>query len=283
MVGAGLEYPTDITVSSERQTGSNIQSCHTSESLIYDILEAWQRLLGVINFAAQALPSGKLHFRGLVLSAHLNETKGGDIYVTSLMRKYLSWWAHPLNLKKVAQWRAPPASLTVWTDASKAGWGLLSSEDLSAQGIWINPDSQLHITAKELLAVLHMLSQPWSATHPTILVMSDCRAVVSCINYEGSTRSKALQRIYHQISAKATSLGISLRASHIAGVSNVSADLLSRTEPVSTEWTLTQEVFEEILRWHGPLQVDLFATPENAKLKHLSVPSLTLLRKQRTR
>ena len=47
---------------------------------------------------------------------------------------------------------------------------------------------------------------------------------------------------------------------------NVVADGLSRLEPLNTEWTLPPEAFSAILRWAGPLQVDLLASPTNHRL-----------------
>ena len=38
---------------------------------------------------------------------------------------------------------------------------------------------------------------------------------------------------------------------------NIVADALSRAEPLNTEWTLPQLAFGAILRWAGPLEVDL--------------------------
>ena len=54
---------------------------------------------------------------------------------------------------------------------------------------------------------------------------------------------------------------------YIRGEQNVSADLLSRTAPVTTEWCLTTKTFLDLQSWRGQhLEVDLFASPENAQL-----------------
>ena len=50
---------------------------------------------------------------------------------------------------------------------------------------------------------------------------------------------------------------------------NVVADALSREEPLNTEWTLPElpwAAFADILRWAGPLEVDLIVSPVNHRL-----------------
>ena len=53
---------------------------------------------------------------------------------------------------------------------------------------------------------------------------------------------------------------------HIAGVSNVLADALSRDRVISTEWALSKETFRAISRAHPDMEVDLFATRDNRQL-----------------
>ena len=60
---------------------------------------------------------------------------------------------------------------------------------------------------------------------------------------------------------------IQIRARHVPGSLNVIADSLSRRDKViQTEWSLHQQIFNQICRvWHTPM-VDLFATHLNHKL-----------------
>ena len=71
---------------------------------------------------------------------------------------------------------------------------------------------------------------------------------------------------------------IVLRARHIPGHLNVIADKLSRHgQVIQTEWSLLQEVFDQICRrWHKP-EVDLFATKFNHKLPRFVSPVPDLL------
>ena len=59
---------------------------------------------------------------------------------------------------------------------------------------------------------------------------------------------------------------VSLVPKHLSRALNVLADQGSRSEPVSTEWSLDAETFAWVASKFGPLQVDLFATRENHQL-----------------
>ena len=64
-----------------------------------------------------------------------------------------------------------------------------------------------------------------------------------------------------------SSKGIFISAFHIAGVRNVIADGLSRTKPLSSEWSLDDASFQWIVSKFFLPQIDLFATAENKKLE----------------
>ena len=69
-----------------------------------------------------------------------------------------------------------------------------------------------------------------------------------------------------QILTLAKERNIALSAVHIQGRKNVTADLLSRTPPVITEWTLQKSAFMKFQRFHKKkLEIDFFTTPENAQ------------------
>ena len=65
-----------------------------------------------------------------------------------------------------------------------------------------------------------------------------------------------------------------LSVSHLRGVRNVTADLLSRDSPQETEWSLDHQSFQEIMSVVPNLEVDLFATAFNHKLPQYVAPNL---------
>ena len=149
----------------------------------------------------------------------------------------------------------------------KRGWGAHLNE-IVLSGLWSNQEAQLHINVLELKAVLlalkgfqeHLQGQ-------NVLICSDNSTVVSYLNKEGGTHSIEMCALIWRILAFTNSRRIQIRARHVPGSLNVIADSLSRRDKViQTEWSLHQQIFNQICKvWHTPM-VDLFATHLNYKL-----------------
>jgi len=58
-----------------------------------------------------------------------------------------------------------------------------------------------------------------------------------------------------------------ITAAHIPGVYNVEADEESRIFREDREWALSHDIFDRICQQFGPLEVDIFATRVNTKLR----------------
>lgn len=82
----------------------------------------------------------------------------------------------------------------------------------------------------------------------------------------GGTRSPALQMIAGEIFAWAESNLASLTAVHLKGTLNSLADFLSRQQVKQDEWSLNQEVLEQVVKTWGIPEVDLFASESNKKV-----------------
>ena len=89
----------------------------------------------------------------------------------------------------------------------------------------------------------------------------------------GGMKSGSLCALLWTILSWCTRQQVTLRARHIPGRMNVTADKLSRLgQTIQTEWSLHPEVFQAICsQWHQP-QVDLFATRFNNKLPQFVSP-----------
>ena len=100
-----------------------------------------------------------------------------------------------------------------------------------------------------------------------MLICSDNSTVVSYLNKEGGTHSIEMCALIWRILAFTNSRRIQIRARHVPGSLNVIADSLSRRDKViQTEWSLHQQIFNQICKvWHTPM-VDLFATHLNYEL-----------------
>ena len=155
----------------------------------------------------------------------------------------------------------------VFTDASQKGWGAHLNE-IVLSGLWSNKEAQLHINVLELKAVLLALKGLQEHLQgQTVLICSDNSTVVAYLNKEGGTHSMEMCALIWRILAFTNSRRIQIRARHVPGSLNVIADSLSRRDKViQTEWSLPQQIFNQICKvWCTPM-VDLFATQLNQKL-----------------
>ena len=189
------------------------------------------------------------------------------IPVTGNFLKHLKWWEDLQNLMTGAPIHPHVHNTLVFTDASQKGWGAHLNE-VVLSGLWSNKEAQLHINVLELKAVLLALKGFQELLQgQTVLICSDNSTVVSYLNKEGGTHSMEMCALIWRILAFTNSRKIQIRARHVPGSLNVIADSLSRRDKViQTEWSLHQQIFNQICKvWHTPM-VDLFATHLNYKL-----------------
>ena len=94
-------------------------------------------------------------------------------------------------------------------------------------------------------------------------VFTDNTTALSYVKKQGGTYSVALNREAQHLLRWTESIDLSLVPQFIVGSQNVVADSLShRQQVLGSEWTLAQEVVDELVaRW--PVTVDLFATALN--------------------
>ena len=80
------------------------------------------------------------------------------------------------------------------------------------------------------------------------------------INKLGGTVSPKLNHLTKELWLWCLDRNIILQASHLAGVLNVTADEESRVMKDRSDWMLCPQIFRDINRHTGPLQVDLFTS-----------------------
>lgn len=158
----------------------------------------------------------------------------------------------------------PTPSLTVWTDASRSGWGGVCSHGRPAWGVWSPDQTHLHINVLETLAVHLTLLHLSPPDNSTIIIRSDNTVVVSLINKQGSNKSTALMSHWDRLAHLCHQRSWTLLAKHLSGHLNSWADALSRNHETKSDWELSHLSFTQITL-RSPPQVDLFAHPGNAK------------------
>lgn len=231
----------------------------------------YQRLLGSLNFVAPYINQGLLHLRQIILTSPKYRNSPSCI-PSSIFRQHLVWWSRRENLEVPIPMSVPPPHLTVWTDASKTGWGGVSSRSDTVSGLWTRDESLFHINTLECLAVTRSLQSLSPPRNSVILVRTDNTVVVSLINKQGSNKSRTLSLFLHDLLSLCSQHSWTLRARHLPGHLNTWADSLSRSLPIRAEWSLSQESFQQLTALHHQPQIDLFAHPGNAKLPSFGCP-----------
>ncbi|XP_076030869.1 uncharacterized protein LOC143019053 [Oratosquilla oratoria] len=126
----------------------------------------WEGLLGCLNFAAPALPLGRLKHRRLTREVNRSIPlfpRDLPRPVPSTLHSLLRPWLRPGVLRQSVPWSPPPPRITVATDASDIGWGFQSSWGHQACGGWSEERRSLHINLRELIVV-----KEWLERHPEI-------------------------------------------------------------------------------------------------------------------
>ena len=149
------------------------------------------------------------------------------------------------------------------TDASNLGWGALF-EGKPVFGLWSDQEKCLHINCLEMIAVENALKRflPLIWDHH-VLVRSDNMSVVSCVNRQGSVRSRNLCKLTERLLVWAHHSLRSLRAAHVLGHLNVGPDRLSRDIIPPGEWSLHPQTVQSLWRLFSRAKVNLFASKDN--------------------
>ncbi len=184
--------------------------------------------------------------------------KVDQAYITALVPwKDRQWMERGMPLGMVYRRKV------VSTDTSNLGWGALC-DGKPAFGHWSKREGYLHINCLEMLAVwlgLRTLLPDLKDHH--VLVRSDSMTVVSYINRQGGLSSKHLFFLIERLLRWAQCNLRSLRATHVPGKMNLGADMLSRSNVPSDEWTLHPQTVQKIWEIFGRPEIDLFASEDN--------------------
>ena len=228
------------------------------------------RLAGLLAAAAAVVRLGLLHLRPFqcwLNSLHLSPLhhKYTPVRVSQSCLRALAPWRHRGLLRRGVPLGPPPARReVVTTDASMSGWGGVWNHQ-GVRGSWGPGLCSQHVNLLELMAVwltLRHFSAELEGRH--VLVRTDSTSVVFFINHQGSTRSRRCLALSRRLLVWADRHLLSLRAAHIPGVSNRTADVLSRGGVRAGDWCLNVHVAQMLWRTYGRAEVDLFATRQTS-------------------
>ena len=231
-------------------------------------------LLGQLNAAADFVMLGRLHLRPLQISLHKlwqpqNFPLDHQIGLTTKILQHLKWWLQEDLYRHGIPMKIDPPSHTIFTDASLSGWGAhVEPEGLLFHGLWTEDQSRLHINVLEMKAIFLSLTRAiHKVKNSTVLVSTDNTTVVAYIRHQGGTHSTVLSEEVWNILNLCLTHNIQLLVKHIPGRFNTLADRMSRIDkPISTEWSLNQEIANKIFQIMDFPSIDLFATRLNHRL-----------------
>lgn len=237
-----------------------------------------QQCLGLMAFLDRTLRPCRLHTRELFnatsRTAYRHPQRGwprGRAPITDQAVADLEWWASLPSSEWVVRGRLifPPSlacAVRIFTDASgEVGWGASARDGrVLARGTWGPLDAQMHITVKEMEAVLRALrSQESELRGRRVLVLCDNAAVVRIIA-KGSSKSPELMQRMRELFRWAVDQGVQLYAKWVPTDANP-ADAPSRRLDVHGQ-QLCRKAFEWLDKLWGPHDMDCFASAANAQL-----------------
>ena len=243
------------------------------QNLLFQKTTTIHSVAQVIGFLVSSFPAveyAEMQYRHLELDkiSALPANKGNfdSIMALSFQSKTeLTWWLNNVLTapKPISHGNR---DLTLTTDASNVGWGAVCG-DTSTGGFLSLEEQRYHINFLELNTVLlglKSLCGGFSEKH--ILVQSDNTTTVAYLNAMGGIKSIPCNEMATMIWDWCLKHNNWLSATHVPGSKNIQADKESRVLKESTEWPLSQEVFNAIQERWGKCDIDLFASRLNFKV-----------------
>lgn len=228
------------------------------------------KLLGTIGAFAPATRWGKLFGRSLekqkvkaLKACHGNYD--AFMAISKLTEKEISWWQsngkqepHYFGQKKY--------KLKLFSDASLEGWGCHNISN-HAGGRWSELEKENHINWLEMKAAFFALKIFAKDLHDVnVLLNIDNTCSIAYINNQGGV-VPTLNSLANDIWLWCKTRNLWITARHIPGVKNSLADFKSRNFNDNLEWSLRQDIYDDIVDKWGHPEVDLFASRINHKTK----------------
>ena len=141
------------------------------------------------------------------------------------------------------------------------------SNEKETGGHWHLEENNLHINVLEMKAVmlgLQVLCKDANNVH--ICLQSDNTTTVSYITSMGGVKLEICNTMALQIWEWCITRQIWISARHIPVSQNVQTDKASREFKDSVEWSLSEEIFQDINNRWGPFDIDMFASRLNYKV-----------------
>ena len=228
------------------------------------------KLIGTLVAASPAIPYSPLYIRQMEYekTLALNDNCNDFSKLMSFSHESLEdlkWWLDNLQISG-APIRQDKFNLTITSNASMTGWGA-HCNGKSTRGFWTLDQKKLNINNLELIAAFNGLKVFGRHSNQQILLRIDNKTAIAYINKFGGCRSVGAHKIAKQIWGWCQDRNIWIFASYISTKENYLADLESRSEIDSSDFSLNSSVYDSFCLEFGEPGIDLFATHITAKCK----------------
>lgn len=264
-----FELPQDKLTCYRRRIKKLIKKAKRSKP--FTLLEL-QSIVGTLVSVNDCIWASRIHINSLIeLLRKALEHKDGQVIPSAQAAEDLQWWMDNLEIWNGKALHMGPVDEILEVDSSDSGFGAVRKHpggDLEVTHKILDLEDKRHNNVKELLAaefgLIHFTNK-WQWTQKSILIKTDNMTAMSYINRMGGKVAN-LTRISERLHSFAIERKLTVRAEWIAGEDNIEADRASRIQEDYKESQLNPEIFKLVHHWAGPLEVDLFASLENAQL-----------------
>ncbi len=212
-----------------------------------------------------AISPARFFLRAIYDAIKTKDSWNGFVKVSNQAVKDLQWWA-----KLPAKWHSAPlwpqlATRNLTSDASELGWAAVLDDGSIAHAFWTEKELELHITARELLALYYGVNSfRHKLQHANVLVLSDNTAAVG-VSRIFTSKSPDMMMVARKLFWLLDANRIKLQSQYQPGELNV-ADKPSRWVDYS-DWCVTKRYFDLITQRFGPVTIDRFASYTSAQCR----------------
>ena len=223
-------------------------------------------VIGLVVSSFPAIKPARLYYRDLeVCKLDALSCSNGDynaiVYLSQLARDSLQWFVLNSHLYNGTRITKPLTVITMTTDASHSGWGVVC-DGVPSSGLWSSEEQAMHINWLELSAVLFGVKCFVHSHNCLVKVYCDNSTAVAYINNLGGM-VRSLHAVSKSIWEWCFAHHSILEAYHIPGSSNLQADSLSRQYNSNLEWKLHPTMFKWISQSLFVPNIDLLASRLN--------------------
>ena len=209
-----------------------------------EVLEAWLSrdscskrqllsLIGSLSFAAKVVKPGRMFLRRLInLSTKVSQLHQ-VVHLDSEAKADIQWWAEFLSSWNGVEYfqaiTVTSHSLKLFTDASSHGFGAVYGSHWFSSP-WSSQFIHQHINFLELFAIVSaVLTWGHEWFNQQIIIYTDNYCIVN-VWRSGSCKNTDIMKLVRKLFLFAARGNINILMQHIPGVSNASADALSRLQ-----------------------------------------------------